>query len=61
MTAGSIHERLAILETKIDALHEDLLTLTSLEKRIGSLERWRAFLVGGGVVLSAIISWLAGK
>lgn len=47
-------ERLARIETKLDALLE-------LEKRVSSLERWKAYVVGFAAAVSAFGVWLAGK
>jgi hypothetical protein len=59
MSEIEIHERLAVLETKIDSLSEDLHTLMAYEKRISALERWRAYLLGAGAFLGAASAWLA--
>lgn len=47
-------ERLARIEEKLDRLID-------LEKRVSSLERWKAYVVGFGAAISAFAVWLASK
>lgn len=54
-------ERLARVETKLDAVLEHLETLAPLEKRVRVLERWRAYVLGAGAAVSAGIAWLLRK
>lgn len=51
-----LHERLAVLETKIDMLLEREST-ASHEKRISALERWRSYLLGAWAVLAGLFAW----
>lgn len=47
-------ERLARIEEKIDRLID-------LEKRVSSIERWKAYVVGFAAALSGFAVWLASK
>lgn len=55
---SALGEQMARLEEQIKGLREDLERFEKLEPRVGSLERWRAFLAGGWVVLAAVIAYL---
>lgn len=50
----TVAERLAAIETKLEDIHEDLLALKALEKRISSLEHWRAYILGGFAVVGIV-------
>ena len=51
MSDVETHERLAILETKIDRILE---ALPGQERRLTALERWRSFLLGAWSVLAGL-------
>jgi hypothetical protein len=53
-------ERIARIETLLEAIRDDLHDMKALEKRVSTLERWRAYLIGAGAVLGALLSWLIG-
>lgn len=53
-------ERLAVIETQLETILEKLDEMRALEKRVSTLERWRAYLLGAGGVLGALAAWLFG-
>ena len=53
-------ERIARIETLLEGIRDDLHELKTLEKRVSTLERWRAYLLGAGAVLGAFVAWLFG-
>lgn len=59
------NEFLARIDERLESLKETQVQILTQVKttngRVTSLERWRAYLIGGGVVIVTILGWLANS
>ena len=58
------HDLLVRIDERVGAIHNDIeeikATLASHNRRLGILERWRAYVLGAAVVVATLISIVAG-
>lgn len=54
--AKETNERLARIETKLESIHDDMVEVKRLRKRVDSLDNFRSYAKGAAGIASAVLA-----